>query len=307
MKVVVVGAGAVGGFFGGLLHKAGEEVSFLARGKHLQAMKNNGLSIKSELSTFTVNAQFTDQYDDISTADLVLLTVKSTETKRTIEKIKPYIRKKDSYILTLQNGVDNEEILSEHFGVEKVLTGSAYLSSEIEKPGYVLQQGKHAVIIGKLHESQHDIVKEVNSVFQNANINSLLSDNIMRRKWEKLLWNVTFNPLSAVAETTVGEILADQHLKSIADNVITEAINIAEKTGITFQDDIVKRVFADAHSVKEHKTSMLQDKLKGKPMEIESLCGFFVHKGKELGVDVPVLGTLYSLLSFIDTKVDKND
>jgi 2-dehydropantoate 2-reductase len=307
MNVVVVGTGAVGGFFGGLLHKAGEEVSFLARGNHLQAMKNKGLSITSELSTFTVKAQFTNQYDVIANADLVLLTVKSTETKRTIEKIKPYMRNKDSYILTLQNGVDNEEVLTEHFGVEKVLTGSAYLSSKIEEPGHVLQQGRHAVILGKLHESQHDIVKEVNYVFQNANINSVLSDNIMKRKWEKLLWNVTFNPLSAVAETTVGEILADQHLKGIADNVITEATNIAEKMGITFQDDIVSRVFTDAHSVKEHKTSMLQDRLKGKPMEIESLCGFFVHKGKELGVNVPVLGMLYSLLSFIDTRVDKND
>ncbi|WP_246945205.1 ketopantoate reductase family protein [Bacillus pinisoli] len=302
MNIVVVGTGAVGGFFGGLLHNSGENVTFLARGQHLLTMKESGLKLTTHQGEYIINGTFTDQYEVISEADLIILAVKSTETKNTLTKIKPYMNERNSYILTLQNGVDNEEILIEGLGVERVLAGSSYLSSQLKEPGHVVQHGKHGLIIGGLHESQAETVERIASVFQNAGINCMLTDNIMRKKWEKLLWNVAFNPLSTVSEATVGEILDHEDLRKVADQVLDEAILIAQSLGIPLKDHMKDKVFADANSVREHKTSMLQDRIKGKPMEIESLCGFFVRKGEELRVEVPVIRTIYSLLTFIDAR-----
>jgi 2-dehydropantoate 2-reductase len=302
MKVVVVGTGAVGGFFGGHLHRGGEDVTFIARGQHLLVMNEKGLKLTTELGEWVIQANFTDQYEKISSADLVLLTVKATETKSTIEKIKPYLDKGSSYILTLQNGVDNEELLIESLGIERVLTGSAYISSQVKEPGHVVQKGNHAVIIGGLHESQEDFVGEIATAFKSSGVNCIVTNQIMQKKWEKLLWNVTFNPLSSVTEATVGEILDHEKLSNIANHVLDEAVEVATKAGISIQEDMKNKIFADAHLVRSHKTSMLQDRLKGKPMEIESLCGFFIKKGEELNVDVPVIRTIYSLLTFIEAK-----
>ncbi|MBM7661961.1 2-dehydropantoate 2-reductase [Bacillus mesophilus] len=302
MKIVVVGTGAIGGYFGGYLHKGGNEVTFIARGQHLSVMKEQGLKLSTELNEWIVHATFTDQYDDISDADLVLFTVKSTETKSTIQKIKPYMDQGTARILTLQNGVDNEEVLIEMFGIERVLTGSAYISSQVKEPGHVVQQGNHAVFIGCLHHSQEQFVEQISLAFKEAGVTCILTDQIMKKKWDKLLWNVTFNPLSAVSKATVGEILDHEHLNNTAHQVLEEAINIAVASGIPIHEDMKTRIFVDANSVRSHQTSMLQDRLKGKPMEIQSLCGFFVRKGQELEVDVPVIKTIYSLLAFIETR-----
>jgi 2-dehydropantoate 2-reductase len=301
MKVAVIGAGAVGGFIGGLLHRAGENVTFIARGKHLQVMKTSGLKITSEIDTFTVHAPFHENIEMIEEADLILFTVKSTETRNIIEQIKPYV-KRDAVILTLQNGVDNEEVLIEHFGIEKVLAGSAYLTSEIKNAGHILQQGKHSIVLGSLIEGSKGVAEKVKELFVHSDIHTILSNNIISAKWEKLLWNVTFNPLSAVSEATVRNILENHHLKTTAEQVLNEALEISEKVGIVLPDNIIERIFTKASYARDHQTSMLQDKLNGKPMEIESLCGFFVHKGKELQVNVSILQTLYSLLSFMDRK-----
>jgi 2-dehydropantoate 2-reductase len=301
MKIAVIGAGAVGGFIGGLLHRAGENVTFIARGKHLQVMKTSGLKITSKIDTFTVYAPFHGNIEMIEEADLILFTVKSTETSNIIKQIKPYV-KRDAVILTLQNGVDNEEVLIEHFGIEKVLAGSAYLTSEIKNAGHILQQGKHSIVLGSLTEESKGVAAKVKEIFVRSNIHTSLSDNIINAKWEKLLWNVTFNPLSAVSEATVKSILENHHLKTIAEQVLNEALEISKKVGIVLPDNIVERIFMKASYARDHQTSMLQDKLNGKPMEIESLCGFFVRKGKELQVNVSILQTLYSLLSFMDRK-----
>ncbi|WP_456279189.1 ketopantoate reductase family protein [Bacillus sp. AK128] len=304
MKIVVVGTGAVGGFYGGLLHIGGEEVTFIARGEHLLAMQQQGLKLSTQQGELSIRATFTDKYNEIERADLVLLTVKSTETKSTLEKISHFFNKGNARILTLQNGVDNEEVLINSLGIERVLSGSAYISSQVREPGHVIQQGNHAVFIGALHQSQEELVEALALTLNKSAGNAIVTDHILKKKWEKLLWNVTFNPLSAVSKTTVGEILDHEHLSHVANHVLDEAMKIADKSGIPLPEDMKSRIFKDAGSVRGHKTSMLQDRIKGKPMEIESLCGFFVKKGQALGVEVPVIRTIYSLLAFIDEKGD---
>jgi 2-dehydropantoate 2-reductase len=301
LKIGVIGSGAVGGFYGAMLRKAGHEVIFLARGAHLQSMKEHGLLIHADFASFRVDGTFTDNLSNVSQADLLLFTVKSTDTRETAMALYPLL-KADSMVLTLQNGVDNEEVLAEIFGKERLLSGAAYISCRVEEPGVIRQQGPYAIIMGALAKSAQDQAAAVQEMFQGAGIECRLTDSILERKWDKLLWNVTFNPLSAATRATVGEILDCDNLRATAERVLKEAVQIGTACGVEMSQHVIDRIFPAAEQVRNHQTSMLQDRERGKRMEIESLCGFFVRKAASLGIDVPVLQTLYSLLKTIEAK-----
>lgn len=299
MKIAVIGAGAVGGYVGALLKKDGNDVTFIARGKHLEKMSEKGLTVKHHGGTFTIHEHFTDNFTDIREVDLLIFTVKSSETKEVCERIKPYI-KKSAYILTLQNGVINEEILSDNFGSDYILPGSAYISAKVEELGIVTQSGNPTFFIGDLTESQKDIIDGVIDMFQRAGIRTKYSSEIMTKKWEKSLWNVTFNPLSAVTKATVGQILDDSKLRSTSESILREVVKVAKNNNVEITKEAIEKVFRSAETVRNHKTSMLQDRERGKKMEVEALCGYFVKLGESSSVDVSVLSTIYSILSFID-------
>jgi 2-dehydropantoate 2-reductase len=301
MKIGVVGTGAVGGYFGGLLSKNGNEVVFLARGKNFEVMKKEGLFINSERESFKVHQYFTDQLSSFSDVDLVLFCLKSNATKEVAEKLLPYL-KKDALILTLQNGVDNEEVLSEIFGANRVLSAAAYIQTSVIKEGVVQQIGRPPqLVIGAVDERKQDVAGEIASLFNKANIQTFVSKHIMEVKWKKLLWNVTFNPLSALLQISVGNILDHPELNQTAQTICKEAITVAQKIGMRINDDFYQEIFERGKFAKEHKTSMLQDRLRGKKMEIESICGHIIKKGKEFQVETPALETVYRLLKYIDS------
>jgi 2-dehydropantoate 2-reductase len=304
MKIGVVGTGAVGGYFGSYLSNAGHEVTFLARGENLEAMKRNGgISVDSIQGEFTATGIFTDKYDALCDSDLILLCVKATATRDVATQLVP-ILKKDSYILTLQNGVDNEEVLSELFGVERVLSSATYIQAHLKAPGVVKQiENPPKLLIGALASERNiSFVKEVSELMNSAGIICHVSSNILKVKWKKLLWNVTFNPLSALVEGKVGDILDDDGLRKTAERVCRETIAVAKKAGIPLEENLANQMIEQSESARHHETSMLQDKRNGKPMEIESICGYVVRKGKKLGVETPVVETIYSLLRIEETK-----
>jgi 2-dehydropantoate 2-reductase len=303
MVIGVIGAGAVGGYYGAMLRKAGHEVIFLARGQHLEAMKTDGLQVHSKFGSFHVDATFTDDLSELSKADLLLFTVKSTETRLTADNILPFL-KADAVVCTLQNGVDNEETLSEIFGAERVLSGAAYISSKVEAPGVIRQNGPHSLLIGALHPSKEEYVQSLADLFGSAGVECKTSTNIVVRKWDKLLWNVTFNPLSAASMVTVGEILDDPYLRQTADSVLQEAVKVGTALGISINHKVAEQIIPGAEVVRGHKTSMLQDRERGRKMEVESICGYFVHKAQACEVETPVLNTLYSILSAANRKTD---
>ncbi|GAE27183.1 2-dehydropantoate 2-reductase [Halalkalibacter wakoensis JCM 9140] len=230
---------------------------------------------------------------------MLIITVKSTETVEVCQQIKRYLTK-NTYLLSLQNGVINEEILSEMFGREWILSGVAYVTARVEEPGKVEQSGKHMFIIGNLTSVQKEMTDQVIRLFQEAGIQSKYSSEITKKKWEKSLWNVTFNPLSVVSSASVGEILDDQKLRRTAELVLKEIVEVAKHHKIEITKEMESRVFKNAESAKHHTTSMLQDYKNKKPMEIEALCGYFVKSGEKIGLNVPVLKTIYSILLFID-------
>ncbi|MED0717108.1 2-dehydropantoate 2-reductase [Aeribacillus composti] len=300
MKIAVAGAGAVGGYFGALLKKAGHDVVFLARGKHLEAMKKSGLVVKTNDQLLTIDGVFTDKIEDFADCELILFCVKSTDTESTAEQIAS-LQNDRAVVLTLQNGVDNEEKLAQILGGKRLLSAATYLSSHVEEPGVIKHSGRAKLVIGALDESLISFRDKVADLFRQAEIFVKTTDDIMLDKWKKLLWNATFNPLAALSKATVGEIMEHKELRKTAENACREVMRVANKIGIPLDEEMFYRTFANSGAALKHKPSMLQDRLKGKRMEIESLCGFIVKKGRQIGVETPVLQTLYSNLLFLET------
>ncbi|MFC0273886.1 ketopantoate reductase family protein [Metabacillus herbersteinensis] len=304
MKIGVAGAGAVGCFFGALLSKAGHEVIYLARGSHYETMKMNKLQVDTEAGLLTVEGEFTDLPKDLGEVDLVLFCVKSTATKELAEQLHGIV-KKSTLILTMQNGVENEEILSRIFGINRMISSATYVQALIESPGKIKQRGNVQLVMGPLDFSIHNEVMAIVKMFQQAGVHTTHSDAILEEKWKKFVWNATFNPLSAVSCAEVGEILDDPNLRKTAETLCMEVIDLAIKSGIKFDKKLmVSQIFLKSERARGHRTSMLQDRLNGKRMEVEALCGFIVRKGAQLNIATPAFQTVFSILNYIDDKIE---
>lgn len=304
MKIGVAGAGAVGSVFGGLLSNAGYEVVFMARGEHLKAMKEFGLILEGRKETYKINKEFIAEPSGFSDVDVILFCFKSNDTRERALELKRVI-KPETVIVTLQNGVDNEEVLSEIFGKERVISAASYVQAKVSSPGNVKQEGRIKLEIGELHENSYNSCANIVEMFRESKIDIKHVDNIMEHKWKKLLWNVTFNPLSATMQVRVGEILEDSNLYEIANNVCIESIRVAKKLGIPLDaEKTLTTIFDNATYAREHQTSMLQDRIQNKKMEVESMCGFIVKKGEEQNVSTPTLTTIYNMLTFINKEIN---
>lgn len=300
MKIGIAGAGAVGSYFGAVLQKAGHQVTFLARGNHLIEMEKNGLTVSGEEESLHTKTAFTDDINDLSKSDLILFCVKSNDTEQMARQLHP-ILSKDALLLTMQNGVSNEETLCEIFGADRILSSATYIQASIEQPGKVNQNGRVKLVMGELDSSTREACSTITSLFQEASIDTKQADNILEKKWRKLLWNITFNPLSAIVNARVGEVLDDELLRNTAESICAEAIEVAMKSGITLDaNQTISTIFSNAERAREHKTSMLQDRLEGKSMEVEAMCGYVFNKGKESNVPTPSIQAAYSILNYMN-------
>ncbi|MFA8440008.1 ketopantoate reductase family protein [Pueribacillus sp. YX66] len=208
---------------------------------------------------------------------MILVCVKSTDIKEIAEQI-ANLGNEHAIIMTLQNGVDNEEILADVFGVERVLSVATYVSSQISEHEMIKQDGRVKLVIGVLHESLVPYRDRIAELFNEAHIDTSTKDTIMEQKRKKFLWNATFNPLAALLTAKVGEILDDEEPRKIAEKVYREVILIANINGIPLKKKMFEITFSNVEYARKHKPSMLQDRLRGKKMEIESLLGYLVKK-----------------------------
>lgn len=298
MKIAVLGAGAVGGYCGAMLKPHADEVIFIARGQHLKAMQQNGLIVHSSLlGKRHIRGIFTDDFRALLHAELIIFTVNSAQTAETAARMLPHI-KPDSTILTLQNGVDNEERLASLIGSDRVLSGASYITVHLEAPGVIRQENIQSFVIGPLSDNGRIKADLVIDLFNKSGLECKLSSNILETKWEKFLYNATFNPLCALTMKTIGEILDDEALRSYAEDILMEIVSIAKGLGVDLKQAVIDEVFPNSMFVRNHKPSMLQHREQGKKMEVESLCGYVIQKGNDLGVKTPVLEYVYhSLLS----------
>lgn len=296
MKIAVIGAGAVGSYFGAKLARAGFDVAFISRGETLRVLREKGLHIKSFQGDFELpSVRATDNAAEVGPVDLVLFCVKSYDTGSALQQALPMIGDRTT-VLSLQNGVDNPEKIATLIGPEKVLAAVVSIGAEMEGPGVMRHTSMGRIEFGRVDGQVTEQVRAVEEIFKRAEVDIRISDNILKAQWKKLLWNAAFNPVSVLTDATVGQMLECPQTLELLKQMMTESSAVAEKLGIAIEPDFIEKNLKLHPSLKEFKTSMLQDYLKGKRIELAAIGGIVPEKGRSLGVDTPVSGAVYALL-----------
>ena len=298
MRIAVMGAGGVGGYFGGLLAKAGQDVTFIARGPHLEAIKANGLAVTSELSgDFTVEGAATDDTASVGPVDLVLYTVKMYHNAEAIPAVRPMIGP-ETVVLTLQNGVDNGHLLAADLGANHVMVGTAVVLAGIEKPGLVVQRGQvGSITFGEMSGGIKSRGQTLLDVFQTASWKVELSDNAMRALWRKFVYLTGSASVNAATQITYGEMRAIPETRELIKTAWREIVAVAHASEADPGDDVLDwcESSLDAFPA-QGRTSLANDFQAGRPVEIEGLTGAVVRLGREHNVPTPVHTTVYALL-----------
>ncbi len=304
MRIAVMGAGGVGAYFGGLLAKSGNDVSLIARGEHLKALKNNGLTVKSVHGDFHLNLLAVADPKEIGPVDMVLFTPKAYDTKGATEQILP-ILKKNSVVVNLQNGIDNEKIMLDVIGEEKVIGGLTYIETTIESPGVISQKSKNKkIIFGELNGKITERAKEILRIFEDAGISTVLSDNIQKEIWKKFMFLSSFSAITTLAEATAGEIVSFDEINKLYRKLLEEVYDVAKAYYIPLTDEDVETAYQFAHKNLEPttKSSMQRDFEKGKTLEIDSLSGAVIRFGRKVNISTPYHGMVYGVLKLKESK-----
>jgi len=303
LRVVVVGSGGIGGFLGGALAKSGEDVVFLARGKHLEALKRDGLKVESvALGKFNLKIKATDKPTEIGLADLVLFCVKCYDTETALLQIAPMIGK-DTTVLTFQNGVDNEERIGKVLGSKRVMLGTISVESYIAEPGKIVQAaGPWRIAVGEEDGSITSRGKAIHESLLRAGLSCELSDRIRELVWEKFLFICATAGICSVSRSSIGEVLGFRATRDLYLAALKEIEGIARAKGFKFADGLAaKRTLAQADAVnKSTKPSMLRDLEKGNRVEVDALNGAVSRFGRELSIPTPVNDFIYGTLKVQD-------
>lgn len=304
MKIGVMGTGGVGGYFGGLLARSGSDIHFIARGKHLRALQDEGLELVTNHGDFRVRIHATAEADEIGPVDLLLFCVKSHDTDQAAQLAEPMVVE-ETVVLSLQNGIDNVDKLSAHFGRERVMGGTAYIESTIASPGVIAHTGKPGrLVFGELNGERTARAEAVLDVFLKAGIDAELTTRIHEVLWSKFLFICGVHGVSTLSRSTLGLVLASPETRDLLENVMREVETLARKRGIALEDDVVRQSMELAQSYnKRFKCSMLRDLEWHRPMEIEALNGMVVRLGKEAGIQTPLNQVIYACLKLENKKI----
>ncbi len=300
MRIAIVGTGGVGGYLGAKLWKAGHELLFLARGEHLARMQQHGLLLESVEGNIRVQADFTDSAAGREPCDLIIIAVKSYDTTGAADIIRPIVRQ-ESTILSIQNGVENEDLLASLFGAEKILGGVALIISIIASPGVVRHSGGTGVFkFGEMDGSISSRCKELEAVFQSAEIRATAVENLPKSLWEKWVFICGVGGMTAWARSTIGEILASASHRHMLEQVIHEAAEVARARGVDPFVGLEEKTMGHIKRLSAESTSsMYYDLTHGKRLEIEALNGAAVRFGRTLNVPTPANEKIYQdLLPF---------
>ncbi|HTY77597.1 MAG TPA: 2-dehydropantoate 2-reductase [Candidatus Bathyarchaeia archaeon] len=299
MHVAVMGAGAVGGYFGARLATAGARVTFVARGEHLAAMQSRGLQIKSAQGDLEIRASFVSRPDGADPADLILFAVKSHDTEEAARSLGPFVGG-DTAIVSLQNGVDNADRIARLWGRDRTLAGVAYVAARVMAPGVIEHGSRGRIVLGPLHAGGQAHARAAQSALVGAKIAADLSPNIQEALWTKLGWSAPFCALSCLLRMTVGDIVGSASLAPLVRGCVDEVLDAARSRGIDLPAATADEVVASSRTLRNVKTSMLQDLEAGKPLEHEALNGIVVRTLQQAGKRAPINEIFYSALGYID-------
>jgi 2-dehydropantoate 2-reductase len=304
LKIAVLGAGGIGGYMGGALAKSGEDVTVIARGSHLQAIRDRGLAVESvSLGKFQTSVRATDNPSNVGTVDLVLFCVKSYDTEQALTGINPLIGN-NSTVLSFQNGVDNEDKIAQVIGRERVLAGAISIESFIAEPGVIKQTwGPALMAMGEMNGEITPRVKNTHSAFIKAGLKCELSNRIQEVLWEKFLFICPIGGICSVARAPIGDVLDFKGVREYYVAALKETEAVGRAVGIKLANDIAARTLALAgRANKSTKPSMLRDLEQGKRLEIDALNGTVSRLGRQFSAPTPVNDFIYAALKIHDLK-----
>jgi 2-dehydropantoate 2-reductase len=298
-KIAVVGAGAVGGYFGGMLARAGAPVVFIGRPAFVEAVKRNGLYLDTVQFKETVKVEASTELSAARDAEIVLFCVKTTDTAATARELAPQLAK-GALVVSMQNGVDNAGQIHTASGLH-ALAAAVYVAASVPSPGTVKHVGRGDLVVGPKSVA----TERVATTFERAGVACKISDHLPTELWTKLLWNCGLNAISALGKATYGDIIASEDARQLVEGVIFEVLFVAKAAGVhlpLFDDpkSAMTGAYKVAESMKATRSSTAQDLMRGKKTEIDSLNGFIVSKGRALGVPTPINHALFTMVKLAE-------
>jgi 2-dehydropantoate 2-reductase len=306
MRILVVGAGAMGSLHGGRLRECGYNVVLVdIWAQHIEAINTSGLKIESETGVQVIHVPARFAHEVQEKADLLIVFTKTFHTEKALESVL-HVLHDDTVIMTLQNGLGNIELLEKYFPRERIIVGTTNFPSDLVGPGYVRSLGTGETIIMQLDNCGINRVEAVNKILNDAGFNCKVTDNIYPSIWEKVAFNAAMNSLTAVTGLTVGQLGLSADGRNLAFQVADEVLNVAESKGIAVNKERVKEMM-DGAFIKhfDHQPSMLQDLKAGKMTEIDSINGAVVREAKKIGCAVPATEVLHKLVRILEQSRNK--
>ena len=296
LKVAVMGAGAVGCYFGGMLARAGHEVVLIARPQHVEAIARDGL--RMETKTFDEHVRLAASVDPgaVQGANLVLFSVKSTDTESAGALIRPHLPA-DALVLCLQNGVNNADRLRTVLPQHAVAAAVVYVATEMAGPGHVKHHGRGELVIEPARASD-----EVAQALIAAGVPTEISDNVRGALWAKLILNCAYNAVSAIAQLPYGKTVQGEGVKDVMRDVVAECLAVAKAEGVQVPGDVDAAIRKIAETMPSQFSSTAQDLARGKRSEIDYLNGLIVQRGEALGVATPANRVLWALVKLLEGK-----
>lgn len=298
-KLAVIGTGGVGGYFGAKLLKAGFDVTFVATPKSAEIIYKNGLKVKSPNGNIEFkNISVSSDYSSVKDCDAVFLCTKSQNTKEVAKGIKPYF-KENSVIVSLQNGIENEEILSEILGKDRVIPAQIYISVASPKAGIIEHGGSGEIIIGELDNKTTPRLEELQKLLNSASIPTKITNDYKKILWLKLLVNSVYNGFSAVLGDDFKKIPFSQEGKTAFWEMLKEGQKVAIADGINVEEKHLKKIMEmteEGNVFFNYPSSTLQDIKKHKPLEIDYIQGAIIRKGEKYHIETPMNKLIWSLL-----------
>jgi len=304
-SVAVVGAGAVGSFYGAMLARAGHRVTLIGRAAHVQAIQRNGLRLDMAGRVHVVRVGASVDMAAVRGADLVLFCVKSTDTETVAREMAAHLDA-GAVVVSLQNGVENVPTIARHVR-QIVMPAAVYVASAIPEPGTVKHFGRGDLVIGAVsaeaarNEPVASTLQHLAAFFATAQVGVTVSDDVMVELWSKLVANCAYNAISGLAQATYGQLVALPEVRATQQAVVREVVALAAAEGVALQlEPALKAMERIAAAMPGQLSSTAQDMARHKPSEIDHLNGFVARRGRELGIATPANQTLHALVRLVE-------
>jgi 2-dehydropantoate 2-reductase len=298
MRIAVLGSGGIGGYYGARLADAGEDVVFIARGAHLEAMQRRGLTVRTAAGESTVPVTAVADTRRVDPVDLVLFCVKSYDTEGAARSLPPLMAR-DTAVLTFQNGLDNVEAIASVAGSEAVLAGAVYVALQLQGPGVILRMGGEGkIVFGELSGPLTERVQRIADAFRQSGIPHEVTSDIQRVLWDKFLFITGIGGVTALARSGIGPLLASAAGRSLLHAACAEIVAVAQAEGAHLQPAAVDAALAQAATLPAPwRSSMARDLEEGRRLEVDALSGAVVRRGIKHGIPTPVHQMMVACLS----------